>query len=356
MSRYHWWGFIVNEAGEPIENAEITIKLAGSEELASLYFDEFGNANSIDSPSLSGSPQLSTLSNGYYEFWIGDTTEPHGYRNEQKFKIEWMRIGVAHGEIDYINVFPLGPQIEPLSITDCSYPSIDRNKLISNSLGCKWNTHVDSEVIMGNGDFQSVHGLEFILLTELDTLKNKILSNHDGYQWETHRMSTVQNPAPSGGLPPYDGYPHGIEEVNPYDGSSSLRNKVVSNRDLYNIHNSISDLTVHVDTADTYLQSQIDDLSWTTDQSQSGWWEVYPNDWIYDVYDVWFVNISHNLDIWFPFVQCWDKDTGKLISTTDIEFLGVNSIKVSIDNSNSPNAPLDNIIVRIGNGGVHRHP
>ncbi|MCK5017443.1 MAG: hypothetical protein KAS32_10285, partial [Candidatus Peribacteraceae bacterium] len=209
MSRYHQWGFIVNEAGEPIENAEITVKLAGTEEPAVVYYDEFGNSSSIDDPALSVGPQLSTLSNGYYEFWIGDVSEPYGYRNEQKFKIEWIRVGVAHGEVDYINIFPLGPQIDPVSIVACVSPSTVMNKLVSDFLACGWESHVESEVILRSGDFVSVHGIEFVDVEELDTRPNKLINNYYGWHWDHHRLSTVQSYHPSAGSP------HGMGEVNP---------------------------------------------------------------------------------------------------------------------------------------------
>lgn len=355
MSRYHWWGFLVNEAGEPIENAEITVKLAGTEELASLYYDEFGNANSSDNPALSAGPQLSTLSNGYYEFWIGDVTEPYGYRNDQKFKLEWIRIGVAHGEIDYINVFPLGPQTDPASITNCVDPSQEMNKLISNYLACKWDTHVESEVVLYTGEFSPVHGLDFINVEELDTVPNKIISNFYGWHWDHHRLSTVQDYHPSAGTP------HGIEEVNPLDGSDTLRNKLVSNRDLYALDSGIDNLKAYVDAADTNLQIQIDELDYQVEQSKAGWWEIHGDEWILYEFDVYYVDIVHNQDIFFPFVQVIQRDsseldTGKAITPTGIEYLDTNTVRILCENERAPADMNLNVIVRIGNGGIHRHP
>jgi hypothetical protein len=356
MSRYHWWGFIVNEAGEPIENAEVTVKLAGSEELAALYYDEFGNANSMDNPALSAGPQLSTLSNGYYEFWVGDVTEPLGYRNDQKFKLEWIRLGVAHGSIDYINVFPLGPQTDPTSLTDCSNPSKELNKLISNYLACKWDIHTESTVILPSGDFSPIHGMDFVNVDELDIIPNKLVNNYYGWHWEKHRESTVQTPAPSAGMLPNEGRPHGMEEVVPEDGSSTLRNKLVSNRDFYNIYQDIQTLSVHSDERDGQLQEQINDLGWAADQSKSGWWEIHGDEWIFEIWDKWYVDIAHDLDIYYPFVQVTDVSTGKVISTADIEYINANTIRVTINNTNTPDDPSLNCVVRIGNGGIHRHP
>jgi hypothetical protein len=350
MARYHQWGFIVNEAGEPIENAEITIKLAGTEELANVYYDEFGNANSSTTPTLSAGPQLSTLSNGYYEFWIGDITETFGYRNDQKFKLEWVRIGVAHGEIDYINIFPLGPQTDALVLTDCVSPSLENNKLISDYLGCKWDTHVDSEVLGPDADFYSVHGLNFINVEELDTIPNKIINNFYGWHWDHHRLSTVQDFHPSAGRP------HNMEEVQPLDGSSTLKNKLVSNRDLYYLHSRITDLNVYVNDADTVLQSQIDALKFASDNSKSGWYTIYVEDWVSGTNNQWYVDILHNLDIWYPFVTVWDMSTNKIIQVAETEFVSNNTIKIVINNENSPGSINKQFAVRISNGGVERHP
>lgn len=350
MSRYHWWGFIVNQAGEPIENAEITVKEAGSDVLANIYYDEFGNANSAENPALSAGPQLSTLSNGYYEFWIGDISEPWGYRNEQKFKLEWIRIGVAHGEIDYINVFPLGPQIEQVSITDCVSPSVVKNKLISDYLACKWDSHVDSNIIE-DGDFNSVHGLDFVNVDEMDTLPNKIINNYYGFHWWYHKLSTVQDYHPSAGRP------HGLEEVNPLDGDSTLRNKVVSNRDLFNINGRITDLREYVDDSDSYLQWQIDNLQFATDQSKSGWWTVYEDMWVDEgANDIWYCDINHDMDIQWPIVFCWQISTSKVIQPFDIVFISENIVRIKIINNNMPNDPTIELQIRIANGGVHRHP
>lgn len=349
MARYHKWGFIVNEAGEPIKNAEITVKLAGTEELACVYYDEFGSANSCTTPSLSGGYQLKTLSNGFYEFWIGDIYEKYGYRNDQKFKLEWIRIGVAHGEIDYVDIFPNAMNIEKVALTDCVSPSIIKNKLISDYLACKWDTHTDSVVTEGD-DFQSIHGLEFVNVEELDTIPNKIISNYYGWHWQHHKLSTVQSYHPSAGTP------HGMEEVNPLDGDSTLRNKLVSNRDLYNLDTRITNLNVYVNDADTYLQYQIDNLLGITDTSKSGWWTIYPEDWIYATHNVWYVIINHSLDIWYPMVMCWDMIINRVIHTVEIDFIDSNSIKISIDNENAPNDPTRKFAVRIANGGVHRHP
>jgi hypothetical protein len=349
MARYHQFGFIVNEAGEPIENAEITVYEAGSDVIANLYYDEFGTSNSVTTPGLSAGPQLSTLSNGYYEYWIGDIYEPYGYVNEQKFKLTWVRVGVASGMIDYINVFPLGPQAYPIALTDCVSPSIVKNKLISDYFACKWDTHVDSEVVE-DGDFYSVHGLYFVNVDELDNIPNKIINNYLGWHWDKHRLSTVQDFNPSAGRP------HNIEEVNPLDGDNTLRNKLVSNRDLYYIHSRITDLNVYINNADIVLQRQIDDILVLTDNSMSGLWTIYTDYWISGINNQYYYDIVHNFDLYYPLVYCWDIGTNKVIQPAEVFFVDQNTVRITIDNENYPNAPDKILAVRIANGGVHRYP
>lgn len=270
MSRYHWFGFVVNEAGEPISDCEVTVSLAGTDEPAKLYYDEYGTANSFDNPTLSGGPQLTTLSNGYYEFWIADQSDDYGYTNDQKFKLEWVRVGVAYGQIDYISVLPLSGVTEQVDISDCSNnPSIIKNKLVSDSLACKWETHTDS-LIVSDAGFVSVHGL-----------------------------------AP----------------VDPTDSESTVKNKVVSNADIYLLNDN-----------------------------ESGYWDIDTSEWSLSDDDSWAVSIDHNLNIYYPFVQVYNKTTKRMISA-DILYVSDDSIIIYLSTT-----PVDDYIVRIGQGGIQRHP
>jgi len=110
--RVHYWSFLLNEEGQPIENAEIWIYLAGSNsKAADLYSSEDGVYNTTPYQLTFNSKENGTTSeiiktdaNGYFEFWIGDASEPNGYTTAQKFKIKWYKSGITEGEIDNINI------------------------------------------------------------------------------------------------------------------------------------------------------------------------------------------------------------------------------------------------------------
>jgi len=297
MARFHFWGFIVNEAGEPIENAEVTIKLAGLDTFACLYFDEYGGYNTCDDPSISDKGyQLKTLQNGYYEFWVGDTTEAHGYRYDQKFKIEWVRVGVAYGEIDHVNILPLTSPTYPASLESCDdHPSVDMNKLVSDALVCTWDSHwrkiVENEV---------VHGIEYVDVDAIDRRPNKIISNELAWRWDKHRDSTVTTFHPSAG------YPHDIRPVDILSPDTT-RNKVVSNKDLHDLY---------VQMLKSYL-AKIETTDWTYTGS----------DGLYEY------NIEHNMDIHYPHCVCYDDTTHEIEKLSRVVFVDSNTIKILINDN-----------------------
>lgn len=62
MARYHYWQFLVNQEGQPINAADINVYLAGTTTPANVYTSETGTAytNTL--------PQASTNELGYFEF------------------------------------------------------------------------------------------------------------------------------------------------------------------------------------------------------------------------------------------------------------------------------------------------
>jgi hypothetical protein len=102
MSRYHYWQFIVNQVGQPIENVNVYLYKAGTEEPIRIYTSESGGDY------VETMPQVITNRAGYFEFWIqADKEEVDGYALTQKFKIEWEREGIISGSIDNMNIFPV---------------------------------------------------------------------------------------------------------------------------------------------------------------------------------------------------------------------------------------------------------
>jgi len=225
VSRWHWWSFLTNEEGQPIQNADVSIFLAGTETPVLIYTDEFTSA------SASGSPQLTTQENGYFEFWLPDVSTV-SYTSSQKFKVQWDKSGVENGFIDFINIYPQFNEVDELS------SDTTKDKTISNSLAYEWERHRVDESYY-------THGLEFVDLTKQhDTIGNKLISNELAFDWNEHTdlrfFSQPTSASPSGstyiigssGASPY--FPHGIEPLDlgeTYDNTTSnywRRNKLVS--------------------------------------------------------------------------------------------------------------------------------
>lgn len=129
MSRVHNWNFIIDSTGAPVSNVSIYVYLAGTNTLAYVYKSE-----TLEDYTNNG-PQVLTNDQGIYNFWIGDSTESHGYSNNQKFKIKWEHPTLASGIIDNIDVFPVIIEVDE-SDTDSS-----KNKCISNLLANGWENH-----------------------------------------------------------------------------------------------------------------------------------------------------------------------------------------------------------------------
>lgn len=104
MARIHFWSYLLNEEGQPLQGADVTVNLAGTDVPADIYLQEAGGS------STDIAPQLQTNSEGYFEFWIGDVNEIAGYATPQKFKLVWEKLGVSTGQIDFIDILPNAPR------------------------------------------------------------------------------------------------------------------------------------------------------------------------------------------------------------------------------------------------------
>jgi hypothetical protein len=166
MARIHYWQYIVDEEGRPLENVDIRWYLSD---------DPTTEAEIFTHPTLGGITTTSTANmqtdgNGFVEFWVGDVFETlGGYEANQKFKLSWQRAGILLGEIDEIDVLP---PIFTVDETDNSSNERNvKNKLVSNRLAYKWDTHVDS--LAG----AKPHGFEPVDTTKDDDVYNKLVSN-----------------------------------------------------------------------------------------------------------------------------------------------------------------------------------
>lgn len=159
---------MINQEGQPINEANISIYRAGTTTPITIYTGE------LTSNTISTAPQLITTTNGYFEFWIGDEAEPNGYPRGTKIKIAWDRPGIASGIVDNVEVFQT---IEGVNENDPD--SIYKNKLISNALAYKFNSHSEHNVL---DDGFPIHGLMMVDTTSNDNVYNRVISNRLGYQ------------------------------------------------------------------------------------------------------------------------------------------------------------------------------
>ena len=170
MARKHYWQFLVTEEGNPIENAQISIYTAGTEDPVYIFTDEVGSG------SASSAPQTVTSRKGYFEFWIADENETNGYPLSTKFKIAWQAAGVSSGYIDYVDVF--STSWAPVDETDTNTL---KNKAVSNFLAKGWEDH-KSSMLPG----ETPHGLDFVVETDTDSDRNKVISNYQAFLWDYH--------------------------------------------------------------------------------------------------------------------------------------------------------------------------
>lgn len=166
MARIHYWQYIVDEEGRPLENVDIRFYLADSPTEEAEIFTHY----SLGATTTTSEANIKTDGNGFFEFWVGDEFELlGGYTATQKFKLAWQRAGILFGQIDEIDVFP---PIFTVDETDNSSATKDqKNKLISNALAYKWNTHVDSTASA------KPHGFAPVDTTKDDDVYNKLVSN-----------------------------------------------------------------------------------------------------------------------------------------------------------------------------------
>ena len=318
MARFHWWSFLVNEQGQPIENADVSIYLAGTTDATNIYTEEYaGNP-------VSSTPQIKTLQNGYFEFWLPDINDPYGYSPGQKFKIYWKKTGLEEGTIDYIDIFP---PVLPVNELD---NSADRNKSVSNLLAYQWEQH------RLNNSYE-VHGIEKVDLNDEDDEEvNKLVSNPLSIKWDNHSEYDILGDEPhnikrldlskSADNPYlydrvisyhqgqkwnthseklYTQSPHNIKQVDEED-SDTIKNKLVSN----NI----------IRTALYEKASKVTEVI-----NPSGW--VLKSDGSYEV------TISHDMQLDFPSVQLWDIDEGEIFYPEKIISMDEFNIRI-VNNEN----------------------
>jgi len=166
MARIHYWQYIVNEDGEPVENAIIRFYLADSLTEAEVFLHPTAGITTTTSVA-----ELTTNSNGFFEVWFGDELEnTGGYEASQKFKLTWSKAGIASGFIDKIDIYPTVFQVDETD--NISQNRAVRNKLVSNELAYSWESHISLAAIEGPHNFAAVD------YNDTDTTYNKLVSNN----------------------------------------------------------------------------------------------------------------------------------------------------------------------------------
>ena len=388
--RYHYWQFLVNQEGQPINLANITVYEAGTNDLVSVYTNEFtGDV-------VSTAPHAITNGAGFFEFWIGDEEEQFGYPRGTKFKIVWNREGISSGSIDWIDIFPL---LEGVDENDSL--SEYKNKLLSNALAYKWNHHVNASVLE---DGFPLHGLMPVNIESPDTSFNKILSDAIAKKWEDHTeyafmsAQSLANPENVHNLQPINvasqdevynkllnnaiaktwedhknfdystmstsasGGSHGIEPID-LESSSGVINKLISN-DLgrswedhksyvfnsLTITGSPSATSAHglecadIDSTDETFNKVVSnkvlndlkeaDAALLDVINNLGSYTETISTWTAEPSGFYSKEISHGLNTDYPIVTCWDTTTKKIVIPDEIESISSNVIKILTTSNN----------------------
>jgi hypothetical protein len=169
MARYHYWQYIVDEEGSPLDSVDISFYLSDQPTVfANIFLNPTTGA--ITTTEQAG---LKTDANGFFEFWVGDPWEVEGgYEHSQKFRLEWYKAGIIAGAIDPVDIFPPLPSVDETASGQAIGEREKKNKLISNALAYKWNQHIDLPVPSA-----SPHDIQPVVFCDTDNEFNKVVSN-----------------------------------------------------------------------------------------------------------------------------------------------------------------------------------
>jgi hypothetical protein len=147
--RTHYWSYLVNEEGQPVNEANISIHINGTSTTAWVYLQQSGGS------AVNAAPQVQTNDEGFFEFWVAGASESHGYSSDQKFAIEWSKPGViSDGGIDDVIIY-IAP--DPVDETDTD---TTKNKLVSNYLANYWSDKASViSMSAGSSDWTSSAGI-----------------------------------------------------------------------------------------------------------------------------------------------------------------------------------------------------
>ncbi len=212
MARSHYWQYILNSEGQPVEDVDITLYLAGTTTPVRVYSSETGGTPT------SATPQATTNADGFFEFWVSnDSDDPtYGYPSTQKFKLEWEKPGiVSSASIDNLDIFPPVLTFEEVEVSGANASDPVKNKLVSNLLASGWEDH--KNIIQSSST--PAHGLDDVDETSTNLTYNKLVNNLLAKGWEDHKNSTY---TASGS------YVHGFENIDEMS-SDTTYNKIMNN-------------------------------------------------------------------------------------------------------------------------------
>ena len=273
MSRFHCWQFVLNEEGQPIEDVDISLYLAGTSTVVYIYPSETGGQV------VTTVPQTTTDANGFFELWIADSSDTYGYTAGQKFKLSWEKVGITSGSIDNMDILSFG---SPVDETDST--NIAKNKYVSNLLAYRWENHRTLTYS------DSPHDIDVVDETDTDTTKDKLVSNLLAKDWEDHKDDVTH-------------LVHGLEEVDPYD-SNANNNKLVSNL----LMNTLLSMATSAVSGAQIRNTQI--TSWTLSGVS------------------YYADVIHTLNNSFVVITCYDQLTNLIVQPQDIESINPTTIRI----------------------------
>jgi len=138
-SRTYFWHYIVNEEGQPIQNAEVRLYLDDDPTIeATIFLTEVSILSTTCSVA-----DIKTDNDGFFAFWLGNEFEDGGHSLRQEFRLEWFKAGTAPGLIKEINPWPNAFAWQNVNTgADRDY----KNKFVSDYLANKWWTHFNAHV------------------------------------------------------------------------------------------------------------------------------------------------------------------------------------------------------------------
>ncbi len=171
------WHYILDEEGNPEENAEFRIYLEDDPTTeANIFLTE--NASTFTTAS---EADLKTNADGFVDFWLGSEWEDGGYSHDVTFRYEWYKAGTAPGQIKDSNPWPNAFSWENTSQgADRDY----RNKFISDFLGNKWWSHLQD--IIPSASPHDLYPVDVTLGCDGQNRYNKVVSNkllNDIFTW-----------------------------------------------------------------------------------------------------------------------------------------------------------------------------